>query len=383
MLSPKPLDSPLRKGLLFVALFTLFQATSHAAEDETAGGEPTVEATEAGKPGGEKPDGSETGLSDDTEKDEADAGSSDAPAHAPVQDAMVAVRGDARVGLGVIVEFKGRTVVLTTLSALDGSRRMVVNTAEGDELPIVGILGAMDRDLALLIVEEGEWPTAGLRTDPTLGKEEKTTLFLPRRKESVTLEEASGTRLKVKPPETLVYPGAPVVSGGAVVAVFSPERNVQGMGTTKGSKIEPIWTDGIVPVPAIVQWEAIDLPTMASEREDLRENARIIREAGAFLKTGSKDTTVSLQPLLAARDRLGQSLRRSTHETEKNQARRSFVHTVAGVIGGVESDLADGTQTFYSYYVPEIRAMMELYQPIGERLDQLDRNPRAADSFAR
>ncbi|MFP4351313.1 MAG: hypothetical protein ACLFSZ_04285 [Puniceicoccaceae bacterium] len=436
MLSPKPLDPLLRsirKGLLFLALFGLFQAAAHAADAPAGGGEPAgppaetkspdeetreTESPDEDKPVEESPDESkaeedkaeeespdegeteedkaeedkaeeespdegETALSGGDGEDEADAGSSDVPARATVEEAMVAVRGDARAGLGVIVGMEGRTVVLTTLSALDGSRRMVVNTAGGDELPIAGVVGAMDRDLALLIIEEGEWPTAELRTDPSLKKNEETTLFLPRGKETATLEETSGDRLKVKAPETSVYPGAPVVSEGAVVGVFSPERRIQGMGTDKDSKIDPIWPDGIVPVPGIVQWEAIDLAIMASEREDLLRNARIIRETGAFLKKGSGDATVSLQPLLSARDRLDQSLRRNTQEIEKEQARRSFIHTVRGVAGGVESDLADGLQTFYSYYIPEIEAMMELYKPIGTAVDQLTRNPRAADSFAR
>ncbi len=410
-----------RNGLLLFVLSALAGASSHAVTGDSgaaartvgtpdgapaaadvneterdAGATPPGESSNAETPGEEPPDETNpdpaAGAGPEQAEDAGDAASGEdagspapeaAPLFASVKEAMVAVRGDARVGMGVIVMIDDRPVVLTTLSALDGNRRMVVNTAEGEILPITGIVGAMDQDLAMLIVGEGEWPTAELRRDARIEKGGTTTVFLPQGEEPVTVEDSGGNRLKVKSPETPIYPGAPVASGGAVLAVFSPERNVQGMGTTEGSKIEPIWSDGIVPVPSIVQWEAIDLPAMASEREDLRENARIIREAGAFLGTGSKDTAVSLQPLVSARDRLGSSLRRGTQEVERNSARRSFIHSVGSVIGGVESDLTGDLETFYSYYVPEIRAMLELYRPIGKKLDQLARNPRAADSFAR
>ena len=342
-------------------------------EEAPSGKAPNEDAATAG--------GTDTAAVD--EADQKDADFSETSVYARPEEAMVAVRGDARVGLGVIVKFEGRSVVLTTLSALDGSRRMVVNTADGETLPITGIVGAMDRDLAMLNIEEGEWPTAELKMAPAIKKNGTMTVFLPRRKESLTVEDNGSTRLKVKSPEAPVYPGAPVSSGGAVVALYSPERNVSGMGTTRGATIGPIWPDGIVPVSTTIQWEAINLPTMASERENLRENARIIREGGAFLGVGSRDTTVSLQPLLSARDRLGSSFQRSTQEVEKNQARRGFVHSVSSVIGGVESNLTRDLETSYSYFVPEIRVLMELYQPIGKKLDQLARNPRAADSFAR
>jgi hypothetical protein len=121
---------------------------------------------------------------------------------------------------------------------------------------------------------------------------------------------------------------------------------------------------------------------MAAERDALRDITERLREVGTFLGV-RREGEVTYQPLLAARRRLNANLARSDQEVERDRARRSFVFSVRSAAGNVESELGNAVETYYGYFVPEIRMLTRLYEPIGKELRKLSRDPGKADSYAR
>ncbi|MEM0965733.1 MAG: hypothetical protein AAGJ81_06265 [Verrucomicrobiota bacterium] len=324
------------------------------------------------------------GLDSTTNDAQLDDGiSSGVSSVADPSDALVAVRGDAELGLGVVVEYDGKVVVMTSLSSLVGNRRIVVNTAGGTVVPTGQIIAAQDRDLALIAVTGSgdSIPVTEVSIDPEISDGEDLTILSPRGQVEVSVSQVSGNRINFKALDGRVYSGSPAVDGDTVVGVYSPARNVS-LGTGSRSN-EDLWPVGIVPPSAGISWEGIDLRTVASERERLDEIRNLIEQLAVFLGVGSRDTQVTLQRLLSAQSRLKDGLQRSGQDVEKDRARSSFLFSVNSTAGSIQGDLQEAEESYYSYFIPEVRALMDFYGPVNKKLQDLARNPRGVDSFAR
>jgi len=299
-------------------------------------------------------------------------------------EALVAVRGDVRAGLGVLGTYEGSTVVVTAVSALVGNRYLVVNTADGVELPITGVVAVRGEDMAFLEVDdEGlELPLAELDFDAAFGEKDSVRLLSPAGSLAVSIGKKELGRFAVGGLEEAAYAGAPVVRSGKVVGVFSPARTI-GSAPVDSNKDSFIWSDGVVPLHSSAQWEGINLQTMAIERVTLDESFELLGELGSFFGTNRSKETVTLQRLLAAQDRLREGLARATQESVRDSARRSFVFSMRSALSGLGADLEEAQQGFYSYFAPEVEAQIELYRPIREKVRALEANPRSADSYAR
>ncbi|MBC2602193.1 hypothetical protein [Puniceicoccus vermicola] len=355
-------------------------AKEGTATNEDAG---TVDSTESAVPG-------EAGTADENAAPESGEATEEvvevveeSPFVSP-QEALVAVRGDAKVGLGVLATYEERTVVVTSLSALNGSRRILVNTAGGQEVPIVGVIGVKGKDMAFLAVDSAaaDLPVAELNLEGKIEKDDSVRILNPRREIKLKVRGEESGRIEIGDVEGPVFAGSPVVVGKQVIGVFSPARLV-GTQASSGADSTVIWNAGIVPFSSSMQWEPIDLATMALESETLDDCLSVISQVGSFLKVSGFKGEVSMQRLLVARDRLKDDLARSSQAVEKDNARKKFAFSVRSSTGSVQSDLQGALNNYYSYFDPEVTLLVDLYRPVHEKIQDLNNNLRKADSFAR
>ena len=351
----------------------LMAEADRVTEQEAAGSstgenanQPSEQSVESGSV---QPEEAATEDSEETPKKE--------PNYGDPAEALVAVRGDAGAGLGILSFFEGKTVVVTSVSALEGSRRLLVNRADGSNVPIAGVAAVRGRDLALLAVnDEGlDLPYAELSFTAELDSKKFAGLLTPQGLIALSLEKkGKDGRYPVRPLETPVFAGTPVLVGGEVFGVYSPERSL-------GQ--EEIWPAGVEAVSPPFQWEILNLRTMAAEGESLEESYEMLSQIGLLLGVNRSKGALTLQRLVAAKDRLKDSLERYSQPVELNSARGRFIFSVRSALGTVETDLQEARLGFYSYFSPEIEAQIEMYSPIREKMQELSENPRSADSYAR
>ncbi|MGE9291128.1 MAG: hypothetical protein ACQKBT_09070 [Puniceicoccales bacterium] len=391
--------------LFVVGAVTLMCVGSAAAENSATGDSPEAQSTAAEAPAPQEPSavvepqngtvdspsedaGVESGAGADSENADAETEAvevvvEESPFSSP-EKALVALRGDVRVGLGILSTFEGRTVVVTSVSAFEGNRRLIVNTAEGVEVPIVGVVAVWGKDLAFLAVDDSELelPIAELGFDVEMDPKQGVTVLNPHREIPLKVGANKGGRLEIAKLEGPIFAGSPAVIGKQVVGVFSPARII-GDDSSSNGKSTSIWSAGIVPLDVTNQWEVIDLSTMAMERTTLEECQVVISEMGKFFGVNGRGEDVTMQRLVAARERLKDGLSRSGQTVEKDSARRSFVFSMRSAAGSVLEGLEEAQNEFYSYFRPEVAVLMDLYRPVYEKIEALKKNPKGADSFAR
>lgn len=300
------------------------------------------------------------------------------------RDSLVAVRGNQSVGLGILGLYEGSPVVVTSVSAIVGSRVILVTTPDGTEIPIVGVAAVRGRDLAFLAVGEGvpEIPTVEVDFGSEIDPKAEVSILNPKTDVPLTLGSPKDGRYPVDRLESPIFPGAPVLMGDTVIGVFSPARSLS-QGQSSKDKNTQLWPAGVVGLQPPVQWEPIDLRTMAFEDETLAEAYLVLEQMGAFLGAGKSGVAVTMQPLLAAQRRLADGLSRANQEVEKERARSSFIFSVKSAVGSVESDLREAQLGFYSFFSPQITQLIEVYRPIREKISGFEGNPGSVDSFAR
>ncbi len=358
---------------------------SEEAPDATGGSdesEKKVPKKDVDEEGNSAAEGSETDSADPGEDEVAEI-EEKSPFSDPAE-ALVAIRGDARAGLGTLALFEGNVVAVTSISALEGNRRILANTPDGVEIPVVGVAGVYGKDLAFLAMNaEGlDLPVAELNFDASVDPKDKVKILDQRGETDVTLAKGNSGRMNVDKLERQIFPGSPVVRDGKIIGVFSPAR-VVGAGSGRKGGGTAIWSDAVVPLPSSPRWEVIVLPVMAVERESLDQALTMINELSALLGVGARDKEATMQRLIAARKRLADGLERSNQELERDNARRGFIFSVKSATGAVEADLQEVTNGSYSYFAPEVSALVDLFRPVQSKINALEKNPRSADSFAR
>lgn len=360
-------------------------ADSETKQESSPEEESSVETSDSEGAGGADADGEgdEAGTGDESgeESDVTEVVVEESPFASP-EAAMVAVRGDASVGLGALTRFDDKLVVVTSLSSLVGSRRIVVNTADGEEVPVVGIVGVYGADLAFLAVNDQELdlPYCEMKLDFDLKANDTVRILNPRGETEGKISGQKPDRYVLNKIDGPVFSGSPVVVGRKLVGVYSPSRMIS-IGAS-GRQPKVIWEAGVVPFYSNPSWESINLSTLAVEDETLEEAQRTLGQVGSLLGVGGKGE-LTLQRLISARDRLANGLAQSSLEVEKDNARKRFVFSVRSTAGTVGAVLEEAALGYSSYFQPEIAVLTEIYAPIEQKVKTLSENPRTADSFAR
>jgi len=308
------------------------------------------------------------------------------PSWAKPAEAMVAVRGSATANLGILSMHRQQPVVWTTLSALDNNVVLQVTTPDGTEVPIRAIFGSGNRDLAFLVVGEGAEGLPFARPpqkDDSLRKGGNVRILGPQDSASQSVD-GSGDSRRYPLPETdeHIFNGSPVVdSSGNWVGIYSPARKQPRIAGSRTGRDANIWPPGIVQGEGDLDWQMLELRNFFEERQVLDKIHYEIGQLQALFSRSSGE--LESQPLIAARQRLARRLNSSQTDTEKEQARRSFVFAVRGVASGIETEIDRGIETFSNYYIPELLFYQENFSNLNRQVRQLADNPSRADSLAR
>ena len=283
-----------------------------------------------------------------------------------------------------MIKVQEREVILTSLSALDGSRDIHVNMADGTKIPVGSVVAFNGTDLAFITIEgeTDELPIYEWDPEVTLNAGDSVTIINPRRTIEGKIDGGAPGRYAMRRPEGRIFAGAPVVRDGELVGVVSPSRF---LGISSGSKSgrTEIVPFGIANLPPKAKWEVIDLRKMSFEREAINQWTNTLSGLGAFFGVSRSTGEVEMQRLVAAQKRLKEGLDRSDQDVERDNARKRFVFSVRSAVGALVTDLQQAQTGYYSYFDPEIDELIKLYRPIGAKLEALEANPRTADSYAR
>jgi len=263
-----------------------------------------------------------------------------------------------------------------------------VNTADGFVVPIIGIIGAVDRDLAVLKIDprviaspDFDLPIAGVVVDPEIQVKDSVKLTGAMSSFLMQVKTIQGPRYLLDEPDEPVLVGSPISIEGDVVGIFSPLRSLFGA-LGSNDKKTLIWEPALVPFTTETSWEKIDLQIMAAERNSLNAMKSVILELGSFLGVGGSKSEVTMQRLISAQNRLADKLV-SSNERERDRGRGSFIFSLKSAAGSLETDLLSAESTYYNFYVPEIIILMEMYRPIREKINSLEKNPGSVDSYGR
>ncbi len=373
------------------ALFLAISFPVLLAEEETA---PTPAPTAEGVTGEASSDAEEpAGESSDPPAAEAGKEVEAEPVgesgYAPVTEALVAIRGDRQSGIGTLVEIDGEVFVLTALSAFAKNSRMALRTATGETIPVDGVAGARNSDLAMLKVagDTSELPVAGSLFDAPLESGTSLTIQTPHDELEASGGSVEGGRAAAPETRSFVFAGTPVVLDGKVVGVFSPARNVfAGSGDEPPPTEGEVWQDGMVFLSSDLRWQPINPIRMAAQARTLAGVAAQVQQLGAFLGVGSLGfSEVSVQPLLSAKSRLYDGIldSRDKTATDLKRVRDRFVFSVTSFSSDIAPTLIAAGRDYYGYFQPEVAVLKNLYRPVWEKLSELKESPSKADGYAR
>jgi len=302
-------------------------------------------------------------------------------------EALVAIRGNSSNGVGTLVRIKGVDFVMTAISSLAPNSRITVTTVDGTIIPVTGLIGLRDGDLALLRIGEGEvdLPVAEASFDADSDARKEFVIQTPHKAVPVSASAAKDGRVAVSDLNERVFPGTPVVIGSKVAGVFSPARNVFGVAETSPSEGE-VWSAGMVFLPSEGDWEPIDPQRLMRQSNELAEAAFVVRNLAALLNAGPVGrTTLVAQPLIAAQDRLRQGIEdtRDKSASDKERVFDRFVFSVNGFGSDVLPLLVTADRDFYGYMQPEVEKLKDLYKPVWEKVEEIKANPQRSSSYTR
>ena len=325
--------------------------------------------------------------------------------------ALVSVKGDNAQGAGFLMHSPDGTFVVTHLHLLAGNPNVKLYTSSGEAITVVGLKGALDRDLAMFSIQDSQYSYLPSATDPGGNLQAGDQLIIPVLDPQADVLVAKPGKLVGMSPERIDFDnavglgnsGAPVihVNSGAVLGIVTAQERVD-----VSDRLAQAWAGNPAPgsemiIPyyglrlANAQWETYDPQRFLAETlflQRFHEDTRYLdsylngrRRRGQFgdVDHGPPDNQYFLKNIKLHKDQ--DTYRQEATGADENQrldAARELLSDLQS-FAGTDLDTLQGMTGLYAYDQGWAREEIAYRLALKKELDDLGNNINRFDAIAR
>lgn len=195
---------------------------------------------------------------------------------------IVLIEGEGSTASGFMTKIRDVDFIVTNLHVLGGGKKLSFKTLRGEEIPTLGVFGAVGSDIAIIRIGKGQGELTLTKDAFSTNKIGDKVVVVGNRLGGGVATQTAGSILGVGPTRIEVNAnfepgnsGSPIVNLGTGevvgVATYSETRQVQvdegtaatRNGSSSGGKVEQRWFG--YRLDSVAKWESIDLVRWASQ----------------------------------------------------------------------------------------------------------------------
>lgn len=218
---------------------------------------------------------------------------------------IVLIEGDGGTATGFMTKIRDVDFIVTNLHVLEGNKKLKLKTLRGEEIPMLGVFGAVGSDIAIIRIGSGQGDlklSADVFANSKIG--DKVVVVGNRLGGGVATQTAGSivgvgpTRVEVNANFEPGNSGSPIVNLGTNevvgVATYSEtrrldvdDRPVSASSSATPAKVEKRWFG--YRLDSVAKWEAIDLVKWAAQGDRIEKFRETSEALHAFIRLDFKN----------------------------------------------------------------------------------------------